>query len=70
MEHDLIPIVFSAVVSGVVSGMGAYVAIRVEIAVMNWRMKRADEDRAAMSIRIDDAHERIDQLQRSRMKTL
>ena len=70
MEHDLIPSVFSAVVSGVVSGMGAYVAIRVEIAVMNWRMKRADEDRAAMSIRIDDAHERIDQLQRSRMKTL
>lgn len=69
------------IASGVVSGLGAYMAIRIEIALIKHRMDRAEEDRreyrADMLERVgrahgraDAAHDRIDDLQRSRMDTL
>lgn len=69
------------IASGVVSGLGAYMAIRIEIALIKQRQDRADADRieyrvdvkeklGALSDRIDALHDRIDNLQRSRMDTI
>jgi hypothetical protein len=69
------------IASGVVSGLGAYMAIRIEIALIKHRMDRSEQDRleyrAEMRERVDKAHDRadaahdrIDGLQRSRMDTL
>lgn len=66
----LIPVILSAAISGALAGIGAYVAIRVEIAVVKHRMDRADEDRRDLKVDIGDAHDRIDALSRSRMKTI
>lgn len=66
----LIPVIVSASIAGVLAGFGAYVAIRVEIAVVKHRMDRSDEDRRDMKVDIGDAHDRIDSLSRSRMHTI
>lgn len=71
----------SIIASGAVSGIGAFLAIRIEIAVLRQRMNRSDEDRKeyreelreqlrTITERTDYAHERIDALTRSRMDTL
>lgn len=64
------PLIATSIISGAVSGLGAFIAIRIEIALLKHRMDRADEDRKDMKVDIGDAHERIDSLSRSRMKTI
>ena len=70
MWSELWPILLTAGISGAAAGFGAYVAVRVEIAVLSQRMLRAEKDIVDNDTNIGDAHERIDTLQRSRMKTL
>lgn len=71
---DYASIIITSIIGGAVAGgfagFGAYVAIRVQVAVLEQRQNRADEDRKDMKIAIDDSHERIDLLSRSRMKTI
>lgn len=69
------------VVGSAASGIGAYLAIRIEIALLKQRQDRADADRREyreemrmlldkLGNRIDEAHDRINSLQRKRTDTL
>jgi hypothetical protein len=66
----IITSVIGGAVAGGFAGFGAYVAIRVQVALLTLRADRADDDRKDMKISIDDAHERIDMWTRSRTKTI
>lgn len=70
MDASLFPTIVAATIAGACGGFGSYIAIRIEIALLKQRMERADEDRKDMKIDIGDAHDRIDNLSRSRMKTI
>lgn len=56
----------SAILGGIAAGVGAYYAMRIELAILRTRVEQlaqADDDHAA---NINDAHRRIDRMLESR----
>jgi hypothetical protein len=67
---SIFAVILGSVVSGTAAGFAAYLAIRVDLAVVKHRVQRSEEDIKALAVNVGDAHERIDGLSRSRMKTI
>lgn len=64
--HALIVPFISAVLGGVVSFVGGYLAMRVELAVLRTQVKSLQEALTGMKENIDEAHRRVDTWYQSR----
>lgn len=58
--HALIVPFISAVLGGVVSFAGGYLAMRVELAVLRTQVQALQESLTGMKDNIDEAHRRVD----------